>query len=194
MARRSWSALVGALWLTLGIVGLTGCTVQADQPEASPDWVEPGWMTQVRQANDEYQSAMLACYAEHGLEGVRSMGGGVGFVNLPQDAATQQLVDETAQDCNARVPHPEYRLDKTLDDAAYQRMLEARECIIAHGYEVPEPPSAETWKDSALAFAWNPYRELASGVSTISADDVYAVEQACPQPGPNFYVLAPTGS
>ncbi len=173
-------------------VALAGCTAGAGGPTAG--WVEPGWMALVRQENERFQSGQIACYAEFGLTPVRAMGGSVGFVNLPEDAATQALLEEASAVCNERVPLPAHSVDKTLDDAAYGRMVELRECIVAHGFELPEPPSAATWKDSGLEYAWNPYQPLIdAGSSVISQKELFALDQACPQPGPNFYARAPTG-
>ena len=180
---------------TLGLVVASGCSSDGgDEFEAAPGWAAPGWMAQVRQQNEEFQNAMLACYAEHGLTAVRTMAGGVMFVNVPQDPATLQVHDEAAEDCNARVPLPGHKLDETLDDAAYQRMLDLRACIVAHGFEVSEPPSAQVWQDGRTVFdAWNPYAELINGPGSLDQATIFALEADCPQPGPNFIVLAPTG-
>jgi len=153
-------------------------------------------MSQVRQENEEYQSGQIACYAEYGLTPVRDMAGGVGFVNLPQDAATQTLLDKASDDCNARVPLPVDRQNKTLDDAAYQRMLDLRQCIVAYGYTIPDPPSAQTWEDSSpWTDAWNPYSAFngSGGTIQISDSDLMALSNACPQPGPNYIVRVMAG-
>lgn len=153
-------------------------------------------MAQVRQQAEEYQSGLIACFNEHGLEPIRHMAGGVGFVNFPQDAASLALLDEVSAVCNSRVPLPEFAQSETLDDAAYQRMLDLRQCIVAHGYEIPAPPSAEVWKESSPWYdAWNPYEVLTGpGAIKISETDLYALAEVCPQPGPNFISVAPTGS
>ncbi|ACZ30615.1 hypothetical protein Xcel_1587 [Xylanimonas cellulosilytica DSM 15894] len=156
-------------------------------------------MAQVRQADEEFQSAMIACYAEFGLESVRSIGGGtVGMVNLIDEtgqvpAGVQARVDAAAAECNARVPLPEHQ-SWAFDGAAYQRMIELRECIVAHGFEVPEAPSEEAWKDSEPASAWNPYEAMLGGArgASTTQDEVAALMTACPQPGPSYYSLAPT--
>ena len=183
---------VSALVLACAVMALSGCTGQ-DVSAGAPGWVEPTWITQLRQANEEYQSGQIACYAEYGFAAVPDMAGDVGFVNLPKDQATQDLLGVAAEDCNARVPLPER--SKVLDDAAYQRMLDLRECIIAHGYDVPEPPSAETWKESNPVYlAWNPYQVFEGPAQTrLPNDALFALADACPQPGPNYIVRAPVG-
>ncbi len=150
-------------------------------------------MAQVRQENEKFQDGQISCYSEHGLKAVKTMGGSVGFVDLPQDSATQDLLEKAAADCNARFPLPQHLADKTLTDTAYQRMLDTRACIVAHGFDVSEPPTFDTWKDSDWQSAWNPYAELVNATNSLAKDKLFALANACPQSGPNFEVLAPTG-
>lgn len=194
----SWGVMVRAmsrlLQAGLLVLVIAACSAADDGLEPIPGWEEPGWMAQVRQQDEEFQSAMIACYDEYNFDAVRSIGGGsIGFIDLPADPATQELFEQASTECNARVPLPEYSLDTTLDDAAYERTLELRECIIAHGYDVEEPPSAAVWKDSGLQHAWSPYQELLGrGVEGVTQADLRALTDACPQPGPNTHALAPT--
>ncbi len=153
-------------------------------------------MAQVRQENEEYQSAMVSCYAEYGITGTKSMAGRVLIVFTDADGGPPPGIDAVlevmADDCNARVPLPEHSIDKTLDEAAYGRLLDTRACIIAHGYDVPEPPSFATWRDSGLQWAWNPYTAVFGGSSGASATDeeLRALDIACPQGGPNLVVFS----
>ncbi len=155
-------------------------------------------MALVRQENEEFQSGQIACYAEYGLTPIRNTAGGVGFIDLPRDEGTRALLDKASTECNSRVPPPEFKLKKSLDDEAYQKMLDLRQCIIAHGYPMPEAPSVEVWKDSELAYAWNPYSEFngmgGRGLGAqvqISDSDLSFLADACPQPGPNYYIRVP---
>lgn len=187
-----------AVMCGLGVVAIAGCAVDDYESLESPvGWEEPGWMAQVRQQNEVYVSAMESCYDEYGLESTRGIGGGdIGFLNLPDDPATQKLFEDSATDCNARISQPEYRQDQALTDSAYERMVVTRECMVAHGYQVPEPPSKETWKDSDPWYtAWNPYEVLVgAGAMEVTDDELRALNEACPQPGPNFQVQAPSAN
>ncbi len=189
------SSLRLALALVLGSTALAGCGGAGGDLEAAPGWEEPGWMIQVRQENEEYQTAMVSCYAEYGITGTKSMAGTVGVMFTDADGGPPPGIDAVlevmAEDCNARVPLPEHSADKALDEAAYGRMLDTRECMIAHGYDVPEPPSFATWKDSGLQWAWNPYSAVFGGPSgaSISNDDMMVLDRACPQAGPNRAVF-----
>lgn len=155
-------------------------------------------MAQVRQQDDAYQAAMISCYAEYGLTAVRTIGGGsVGFVDLADDSGqmppgVEAVVEKASADCNERVPAPEHR-SSGLDHAAYQRMLDLRRCIVAHGYDVAEPPSEQTWQDADPGSAWNPYTAAFGGGSgeQVSQDELRSLMTACPQPGPSYYVVAP---
>ncbi|MFN3867246.1 MAG: hypothetical protein ACK4MD_11130 [Demequina sp.] len=195
--RRSATAIVTSiLSLVVSLGVLSACATEDESLEAVPGWDEPGWMAQVRQQGEEYMTAMESCYSEHGLQTTRTIGGNsIGIADYPDDPASEGLLERAAEDCNARVPLPEYDQDKTLDDSAYARLLDTRECIVAHGYEIPEPPSAETWKDSSLYDAWNPYAVLVGkDALPITDDELSALNDACPQPGPNFHVQVPSAN
>jgi len=81
-----------------------------------------------------------------------------------------------------------------VDEAAYQRMVKSRECLIAHGFDVASPPTVDEWISGGGA--WNPHSaawdEL--GAAGLSRDESVWVEmnEACPQPGPMIFSV--TGS
>lgn len=188
-----------ALALAFGLLALGGCAAP-DDGEVAAEWEEPGWMAQVRQQDEAYQSAMIACFAEYGLEGTRQIGGGVGFHFTTDDGSipeippgVQEIIDAASEDCNARVSPPDH-WSSVLDEASYERLIDLRECIVAQGYDVPEPPSAQVWIDSGLEAAFNPYAVLLDGSSgfRIPEDELRSLMEACPQSGPNFYAVAPT--
>lgn len=187
--RHLWRRAVGVCALVLGAVALSGCVADDYESLESPvGWEEPGWMAQVRQQDEEYVSAMEACYDEYGLESTRTIGaGGVGFVNLPSDPATQELLEKAAADCNERIPRPAHSETQAFDEPTYDRMVAVRECITAHGYETPEPPSFQTWRDTTPShLAWSPYRALVGPEAAgITDDELRALNDACPQTGPN---------
>lgn len=102
-------------------------------------------------------------------------------------------MDAASEDCNVRVPLPDHRGQSSLDDAAYERLVDLRECLLAQGYDVPEPPSAEAWKDSSLESAWNPYEAMFGGPAgqQIPQDELRSLMVACPQSGPTYYAEVP---
>lgn len=186
---------------TLALVGLgalTACAVTDDGLEPAEGWTEPGWMAKARQQEDAYAQGMISCYAEYGLEATRILGGAVVILSETDNGedlsdGSDERLDLAATDCNSRISVPDHRTTKTLDDASYQRVLEVRECIVAHGHEAPEPPSLQTWKDSSPMSAWNPYVEMFGGPdgASITQEDLRSLLTACPQSGPTFYTEVP---
>lgn len=176
--------------LALGVTGagmLGGCAAPATGN--AEVYTEPGWMAQARQQVEEYQSSMVACLAESGVEGIVSIGGPVGTGGVTDDegnlpAGVQELQESAATECTERVPLPS-AWTLPPDDAAYERMLDVRRCLSSHGYDLPDPPSAEVWKEQAESgTAWNPYEILLDPTSPLVSDDeLRTLMEACPQSG-----------
>ena len=159
--------------------------------QATASWVEPGWMAQARQELEEYQGATLSCLAEHGTEGEVMIGGAV--AGVPQTAAdgavppgAQELVDEALVICSEQVPIPSL-WTTPADEAAYERVLDVRQCIIAQGYDVEEPPSSETWIEDVSddGLGWGPYDRLSPNPegTGLPYDELAALMEECPQSG-----------
>ncbi len=174
----------------MALLGAAGCAVD-DHASAAPEWVEPGWMARARQDVEEYQTAMAACLEDHGVFAHVSVGGPVlPGVTRPQadaEAADFDIEGDAQLACMEVVPEPSHWVDlPTSDD--YARMLEVRACIVAHGHELPEPPSVEVWLESQ--FPWNPWEVLTGQGGGLSPDaDVSALMQACPQSGAGLLTL-----
>lgn len=191
--------MVLAIAVVVGLVGLAGCSATGEPDKTVPEWVEPGWMAQVRQQNEEHNNAMIVCFAEYGIRVVAMIGApGVVFSSPTDDdgqppPGAEDVLLAAADDCNARNPLPDHLKVQVFDDAAYEKMQDVRACLIVHGYDVPEPPSLETWKDSDLMTGWNPYIVTFSGAvgAQITEDELRSLNEACPQSGPNFYVSTP---
>ncbi|MCL1899578.1 MAG: hypothetical protein FWG11_03490, partial [Promicromonosporaceae bacterium] len=119
----------------------SGCAVgAAGREDEALAWVEPAWMASFRQDMEEWQLEQMACFAERGVTVTPAASGGVHLpiVNLIADPpGTQDLIDEAMWDCSELVGRFDW-WQVPLDEDVYQRILESRECVIAHGYEVPE--------------------------------------------------------
>jgi len=181
------------LALVLALGALTGCTASDPGPEPPEGWTEPGWMAEVRQAEEEYVEATLACYREHGVEGTRIPGAGVGFLNktdehgqLPPGLEERQR--HAGDECNERVAEPAHwaQADR-VDEAAYGRLLDIVTCIEAHGHEAPEPPSFDSWRDARGR--WNPFQEMfgGAGAQAVEPKERARLLDACPQHIPQGY-------
>lgn len=164
---------------------LAGCSQSGNRDDVSA-YIAPGWMAQARQEVEEYQSAMMACFAEFGVEGDPTPGGEVlvsyrGGEDGELAPGVQELVETALTECSERVALPSL-WTAPADADAYQRMLDSRDCLIAQGYEMPEPPSMEAWIESGFA-AWNPYQELTGPDAPVqpSLAEIERLTQECPQ-------------
>lgn len=176
-------------------LGLSGCS---EAPVSSAEaYVEPGWMAQMRQEIEQYQSEMLGCLDEFGVKGIVTIGGRVLTGGITDDEGdlppgVAELNETAATECNARVKEPSLWV-APVDAAAYARMLDVRACLVAQGHEIPEAPSEESWIEQASSdVPWNPYLVLTEpGATTISDEDLAALMEACPQSGQGMYLSAP---
>ena len=182
--------------LALGLLfSISGCAGGEAEVDVSSLWVEPGWMAQARQAEEERVTAMVSCLEGFGVNAEPSLWGGeVSIVlehidehgNLPPGAA--ELASLAFAECNARVPLPQLWLDwGQPDEAAYQRVLDVRDCLATQGIETPSPPSFEVWREQE--FPWGPYNYLFEGERMFSDDELLALFAACPQSGHGRHVL-----
>ncbi|MCL1900624.1 MAG: hypothetical protein FWG11_08980 [Promicromonosporaceae bacterium] len=169
-------SLAARLLLAAGLLGMGACA--AEQGSVAVDWVEPAWMARARGEIEDYQVAMIACLNDLGFEADAAIGGLVspvgseGIFDRPEEL---QLFMDAGGYCTDRVPRPSH-WDTPVDERGYQRMLDARECLIAHGVEVGSPPSFEVWAEQVEP--WNPHSGLAGSI-----DDAETLFAACPQGG-----------
>jgi hypothetical protein len=181
----AFAAFLALFTLAVGL----GCAATPDGENTQ--WEEPGWMSQARQELEEYQSALMTCYSEHGVQGIVMVGGSVAAVT-PTGASgeplagAQQLVEQAVDECDGQVTRPSV-WSAPQDKSAYQRMLDVRSCLVAHGHNISEPPSMEVWLEQGSSEAWNPYSQLLSGFADkgreLSDDEALHLLEICPQTG-----------
>jgi len=148
---------------------------------ADPDWVEPLWMEQARQELARYQGEMMDCLAEYGVVGVPRIGSDRVLVDaMPTDSEgnldreAMRVNDAARQNCNDRVARPAHMpqapaFASVRTPETYERMLDVRECLIAHGWDVREAPAFEAWALSPMP--WNPW---ANQISWLQIEDLFA--------------------
>ena len=190
MTRKRKTLPFAVLLLGVGLASAGACA--SDGGPVAVDWVEPGWVAQARQEIEEYQNAFVACMRANGADAEVSIGGVVsGFaVTIDGDGRPIPGIEEVlleATDICGDIPSPEH-WGLPMDEQAYERMLDVRECLIAHGYEVSEPPTLEMWLGQGPSNAWNPYLNLFPGhaASPLSDDELIALLRVCPQSGFGF--------
>lgn len=180
--RRVFNSFRAVASIAVVAVALGGCVSSVPAQSSQPNWEEPGWIAQARQQVEEYQTARMACLTELGVVGKAAPGGTV-MIQLPTDESglplpgTEELLEQ-AQECQIRVPEPD-NWDLEANRAAYDRMLDARECLIAHEYEVAEAPSFDVWREQSVP--WNPHQVALEG--RVWGADLSEIMSQCPQSG-----------
>jgi len=138
----------------------------------------------VRASVLERQRFAVECFRRYGFEGVIQEDSGILFDVPPsqQDRfgeVNRLCVEEEAEEFGMELGVPSA---ETLR-RHYRAYLYVRECMIAEGYPVDDPPSLEVFVESGGA-AWHPYNAfMASG----RAAELDRLEQTCPQD--LFYLL-----
>lgn len=173
------SALVTGAVLAVVTSGCTSpeATSQAD----GPVWVEPAWMSEARQAEDEFERALAACMRDAGHPVEIHPGGAVS--GLPGGTAADDAFDLCAE---------QQRDDSPLSDEQlrlqYDRALDTRECLLARGYTISEAPTLETWLEQQRDPGpgdWVPFHQAIRQMRGDGAAAEYAATYAaCPQDGP----------
>lgn len=178
------------LLLTCLIFGVGACSIITEPTspvklDVDPSWVEPAWMTSHREVGEDYQWLMTACFEEFGLNPETGTGGStvvtrLGGSDLP--IAEQMANSKAAADvCNARYPFPDFG-GRDATPELYTRMLQQRDCLIAHGHDIPMPPTEDVWLRNGGS--WVPFSQLPNDV--IMSDYGAALSRACPQSGPSW--------
>ncbi len=138
----------------------------------------------VRASVLERQRFAVECFRRYGFEGVIQEDSGILFDVPPsqQDRfgeVNRLCLEEEAEEFGMELGVPSA---ETLR-RHYRAYLYVRECMIAEGYPVDDPPSLEVFVESGGA-AWHPYNAfMASG----RAAELDRLEQTCPQD--LFYLL-----
>lgn len=197
VSRKGWARSCSLLSATaIAVITMfSGCVTDSEQGASAGDWVEPGWVAQFRQDMEEDANAWIACFAEHGVEAVMGPSFTVGIPGpYPTPPGWTELLDQANDVCWERLgQHRWHRVP--IDAAAYQRMLDSRDCLIAHGHEIPEPPAMEVWieGDGQQWDRWNPHREwyeARPSLPRLTAVEWAELNDQCPQPGPFVFGMS----
>jgi len=171
------------LILILVSIVLSACATSPGLIEAD-QWVEPQWFSQVRQEQQELSSWALDCLAEFGVVGEVPIGSGIVGTSTDDAFSPEAALARTAmKECWERLDQRFQQMeqlpifwDSPLNEAAYNRMLDTRECVIRHGFEVPEPPSLERW--IAISGGWGAYGFINP---LLTRDEAIELNYECPQ-------------
>jgi len=183
---------LGFFALALLVFPVVTAACSGDDPaEGGVVWEEPAWMTTIRLDREDRVTAFQSCLAEFGLEADDDLLGGVSVLTpVPEPPGWTDLLFEAFDQCTERIGFLEW---DTLphDEDAYQRLLDVRDCLIAHGHEVSEAPSFEVWREDVLI--WVPHGEILDqhpGTGDETSEELWQRMNAeCPQsPGTGMSV------
>lgn len=112
---------------------------------------------------------------------------GYGTATIPE--SQWGVVDEVIDKCsNELTPHPPETYSVELLEHPYGLQIEARNCYIDLGYDLPEPTSKEAFIDehqSGGAF-WNVIQDLVVG-HRLSEGKAMEIFETCPDPFAFFW-------
>lgn len=176
--------------LAVSVLVLSACGTTTEAEPSAAAYSEPGWMADARAQEETYVSAFSSCLRGLGQEVDEQ----TAAVRVPTDENGEPLpgAEEAAgaalTECVEQVPEPQYW--HIPMDEEYERVLDVRDCVIAQGYEIPEPPSQAAWvqaAQSASEVPWSPYNFFnhpdGSSSMRLSADQARALLETCPPSG-----------
>jgi len=195
-------AALGLIAVLVGCSSYSGATetIAPELPAMTPielvapdGWIEPAWMAPAREAVAAYQTEFVACLASHGVEGVKAVGSPSVFAiaSTDENGSTTRESREQAESASVYCSHavalpahfpqaPDFQI--VTSPEAYERMLDVRSCLVAHGHDIPDAPEMDTWVRSS--WPWNPWiSESIGALKRSDPDGLRALGVACPQDG-----------
>ena len=170
-------------------LSLSACASSSQSSGTENSWQEPAWMAQQRQQVEIYENNMASCFRELGADYSLLLGGGVALItNLDSEddaEAVTQIHFLALEECYSRYDQPAMWL-LSANAETYSMMLDVRECAIAHGFAVDEPPPLEVWQEQEIP--WNP---LGHHISTLPDDELRPLLENCSQIGPGRFSTPP---
>lgn len=109
--------------------------------------------------------------------------------HVPIEQNDKYYEDEAACVAEMEKVYPLVPMSDRAIRERYGDELKTRECLIAQGYDISEPPSEQAyveWFTGITDDLWDPYWEVISETNTSEADLV-ALKQKCPDPAARHY-------
>lgn len=171
------------------LLGVSSCGAsgEAKDAESAPpsrgQWAEPAWMIESKKTNEELSSKITSCMADRGWTETRERDGSFSISlsaesDGPRYQADRIFCDSTVREDMDITP---VARDDDFFRTMYSRTLDTRDCLVAHGVAVSEPPSEDAWIEalkSGSAGVWAPFNDV-----TGSDDEFYELFDVCVQGG-----------
>lgn len=159
---------VGALIVIALLVFLAGCAGSRQlEPGADPvGTASPVTVLTFTGTGAEWEDAMLACMRSDGWD-VTPDPLGYGFGNSTIAGVERENYARASDACRASVgelPMPTPPTDDELT-VLYSRAVEVRDCLVALGYVMPNPPTEQGYADAYRSNdPWTPHAFLPGGL------------------------------
>lgn len=122
------------------------------------------------------------CITEKGWDVTLTWDGGIEASSETIPSAQEDLYDVDLAACVAEVDERVLRMTDDEIRAVYLLELAARECLIALGYDVEEPPTEQTYIDRFFADRWTAYGASTVPFSRLSDSEWRTISEQCRQP------------
>jgi hypothetical protein len=144
----------------------------AEYPDADVPTVQPIRVVTLL----EWPEVFAQCVTDEGFPASAAADGGVDFEAIPAEQADASALATFV--CRERYPvDPSEFEDPDLSGLYDYYTQELVPCLEAEGYEIPSPPSEQTFIDSYWTAAWIPY----NFVEVTSDEEWTRLNAACPQ-------------
>lgn len=91
---------------------------------------------------------VVECLNDHGFAAEVIAGPGIGYQQIPVDQNQAMQAMQKACEAGMNVPKAEPRSREQLAEIYAYRVVALRDCLLGEGYDIPEPPTFETWLET----------------------------------------------
>lgn len=174
---------LAVLALSLVLGGLAGCaSTTAPSPQSSivSDATPSSSIPVYAGPSEEYLPLIAACLREAGWNAEITQADG-GLVIKSLTSAQRPAFTAARSACEQRIgtPPPPQPASAEQIHERYAFLVQARQCLMALGYTISEPPTEETFADSYATGPWSPFNEVADQATTQQAWN--EANDNCPQ-------------
>ena len=169
-----WKQATMAIGIAATALTMAGCT----PGDGGPEWTTTSEALSLSPRADQ----AYRCLLDKGWGVTICWDGGVDITSDEVPPDQEERYDRDAEECWAPLDEMIVNLPEEGVAALYEDELATRECLIAEGYQVDEPPSLQHFMDSFPDGWWMAYG--ASDVTRVMAkEDVWrAINETCRQP------------
>lgn len=131
----------------------------------------------------------FACMQERGWTNLTLAPDGGVSGNVPPEQEDKYADDEAACSEATGAQYPVPPMTERAIRERYGYEVQTRECLVAAGYQISEPPSEDAWVAAFLSSAdglWLPYYEVYTQQPVGQAEES-SLRERCPDPADRFY-------